>query len=142
VISFLLAVSVSFAGDKISIDDIYGTWVNADYNTKGQMAKVIAHPNGIYDYYLKTTDPEPNWIGEETITGSWYDEEGNLWIKCEMFFEEERSSYKLAVGSTPYSYELYKFSDSGKVWEKVSSSQDYPDEMSPIAGNYAIYYRQ
>jgi hypothetical protein len=142
VIVVLLAVSVSFAGDKISIDDIYGTWINADYNTKGQMAKVIEHPDGTYDRYLKVTDPEPTWIAEKTITGSWYDEEGNLWVKCTYFFEEERSSYQREEGGKITYYGLYKFSDSGKVRESVWSVQDYPDEMSPIGGNYEIHYRQ
>ncbi len=81
-------------------------------------------------------------IGEKTIIGSWYDKEGNLWIKWTIFWEEERSSYKEPVGGDLYSYGLFKFSDSGKTRESVRSAQDYPDEMSLIAGNYAIHYRQ
>ena len=142
VIILLFTVSVSFAGGKISIDDIYGTWVNADYNEKGQYAKEIDHPDGTYDCYQKLTDTEPTWIGEKTIIDNWYDKEGNLWIKWTIFWEEERSSYKQPVGSNPNSYGLFKFSDSGKVRESVRSNKDYPDEMSPIGGNYAIHYRQ
>ncbi len=142
VIILLFTVSVSFAGGKISIEDTYGTWVNADYNEKGQYVKEIDHPDGTYDLYLKLTDTEPTWIGEKTIIDSWYDKEGNLWIKWTIFWEEERSSYKQPVGSNPNSYGLFKFSDSGKVRESVRSNKDYPDEMSPIGGNYAIHYRQ
>ncbi|HUT65974.1 MAG TPA: hypothetical protein VMZ05_07470 [Spirochaetota bacterium] len=138
----LVAVLVLFAGKKISIEDTYGTWVNADYNEKGQMAKEIDHPDGTYDRYPKLTDTEPTWIAEKTITGSWYDEEGNLWVKCTYFFEEERSSFQYEEGSLLTYYGVYKFSDSGKIRESVWSVQGYPDEMSPIAGNYAIHYRQ
>ena len=142
VIILLFTVSVSFAGGKISIEDTYGTWVNADYNEKGQYVKEIDHPDGTYVLYLKLTDTEPTWIGEKTIIDSWYDKEGNLWIKCTIFWEEERSSYEREVGGQSTSYRLYKYSDSGKVRESVWSYQDYPDEMSPIGGNYAIHYRQ
>ncbi len=47
---------------KISIDETYGTWVNSDYNEKGQYAKEVDHPDGTYDLYQKLTDPEPMWI--------------------------------------------------------------------------------
>jgi len=32
VIVLVLAASMSLAGKKISVDDLYGTWVNSDYN--------------------------------------------------------------------------------------------------------------
>ncbi len=142
VIIFLVVISVLFAGKKISIEDTYGTWVNADYNTKGQMAKEIDYPNGTYAEYQQLTDTEPTWIGEKTIIDSWYDKEGNLWIKWTIFWDEEKSSYKKVVGGGGPWYGLFKFSDSGKVRESVRSNKDYPDEMSPIGGNYAIHYRQ
>jgi hypothetical protein len=142
VVILLLATFVLFAGKKISIEEAYGTWVNSDYNEKGQFAKEIDHPDGTYDLYQRLTDTEPTWIGEKTIKDSWYDKEGNLWIKWTIFWDEEKSSYKRAVGGGGTYYGLFKFSDSGKVRESVRSAQDHPDEMSPIAGNYAIHYRQ
>jgi len=130
-IVLLIAVPLSFADDKISIDDIYGTWVNPDYNEKGQYAKWVDHPDGTYELYSVMDYPEPTYTGKETITGSWYDKEGNLWV---------RWTYLNTVGE--FGYGLYKFSDSGKVRESVWSESDYPDEMSPIGGNYSIHYRQ
>ena len=132
VLMLLFGISVSFAGDKITIEDTYGTWINSDYNEKYGRAKEIHHPDGTSEWYGKITNTEPGYTLKYTITDSWYDKEGNLWITYTWFSIEEGTS----------GYIIHKFSDSGKVREKVSSSQDYPDEMSPIAGNYSILYRQ
>jgi hypothetical protein len=139
VIVLLFALFVSFAGDKISIEDIYGTWVNSDYNENAYMGKAIEHPDGTYELFNKVTDTEPAWTRKEIITDSWYDKEGNLWISYT--FEE---IYLYTVVDLPdfSGYGLYKFSDSGKVRENVWAQADYPDEMSPIGGNYSIHYRQ
>jgi hypothetical protein len=128
----LFAASLSFAGDKISIDDIYGTWVNSDYNEMAQFAKVIISPERMGEGYKIETDSEPSWIWEITVADSWHDSDGNLWIK-----------WSIVTVDTGYkAYELNKFSRSGSVWEWVHSAGDYPTEMSPIAGTYSIHYRQ
>jgi hypothetical protein len=41
VIGLFLVESLSFAGDKISVNVIYGTWVNSDYNETGHYAKSL-----------------------------------------------------------------------------------------------------
>jgi hypothetical protein len=137
VIALVLVVSLSFAGDKISLDDIYGTWVNSDYNEKAQSAKIVSNPDGTELLYSKETDTEPAWTSESTITDYWYDEEGNLWVKYSWVNKELEAS-----GYTSSGYSLSKYSDSGTVCESVWSQVDYPDEISPIGGNYEIYYRQ
>ena len=131
IVILLFAVSLLFAEDAISIDDIYGTWVNADYNEKAPRAKWIRHNDGTLELYNKVNDNETSYTGKETMTGSWYDEEGNLWTQSITFFNDGSMSYLLS-----------KYSDSGNVWELVWSEAKYPDEMSPIGGNYSIYYRQ
>ena len=132
-IALLFVVSVSFAGDKITIEDTYGAWINSDYNTeKYGRAKEINHPDGTSEWYYRVTDIEPCYTLKYSITDSWYDKEGNFWIKCIFYTIEENST----------SYMIFKFSDSGKVRESVWSGVKYPDEMSPIGGNYSIYYRQ
>ena len=130
VIVTLFAVSVSFADDKITIEDTYGTWVNSDYNVVYKPAKSIYYSDGTYEIFSREIDTEPAITGKNTITDSWYDEEGNLWVK----------NTWVEVSSTGYG--LFKFSDCGKVLEYVWSEVDYPDEVSPIAGNYWIQYRQ
>ncbi len=77
---FIICCICFIWGDKITIDDIYGTWVNLDYNYTGQYAKVVINPDGIMIGYAKETDKEAKWIGQFTITDSWHDNEGNLWI--------------------------------------------------------------
>jgi len=131
-IALLFAVSVSFAGDKITIEDIYGTWVNADYNEKGQMAIVVINHDGTLLGYDKETSTEYYFKNDFTITDNWHDPEGNLWIKHIWVNNEENES----------GYALHKLSNSGKVKETIWSQIDYPDEISPIAGTYEIHYRQ
>ena len=131
-IALLVVVTLSFAGDKITINDIYGTWVNADYNEKGQAAKVISNSDNTFEFYNADIHTEPTWTAKITITDNWNDSEGNLMIK---FIADWTES-----GAT--SYYLSKHSNSGAVWEMVGSGVDYPEELSPIAGLYFILYRQ
>ena len=132
VIIFLVVISVLFAGKKISIEETYGTWVNSDYNEKGQWAKVINNPDGTYALYNKDTETEPAWTGKYTVTDSWHDRKGNLWVKSTFVTDETGFS----------GYELSKYSKDGTTWENVWSAGDYPAEMSPIAGTHSILYRQ
>jgi hypothetical protein len=133
VVTMIFVVSISFAEDKITIEDTYGTWINSDYNVKQYgRAKEINHPDGTAEWYYRVTDIEPGFTLKYTIKDSWYDKEGNFWIKCTFYTIEENST----------SYMLFKFSNSGKIRESVWSGVKYPDEMSPIGGNYRIHYRQ
>ena len=132
-IVLLLMVSLSFADDKISIDDIYGIWINSDYNGNyPPRAKEIHHPEDTSEWYYRVTDSEPGYTFKYTRTDSWHDNEGNLWIKYTWYCNEDSTS----------GYMIIKLSDSGKTRESVYSEVKYPDEMSPIGGNYAIHYRQ
>ena len=128
----LVAVLVLFAGKKTSIEDTYGTWVNSDYNEKGQWEKIIINPDRTHAFYNKDTDPEPAYTGKYTAIDSWHDRKGNLWVKS-TFVDDD--THDLA-------YVLEKISKDGLTMEWVWSMADYPAEMSPIAGTYAIYYRQ
>ena len=133
VILFCVAVSLSFAVDKISIDDVFGTWVNSDYNDElWKAGKKVTNPDGTDLAYGKETDTEPAWKTEFTIIDSWHDKEGNLFVKGTFVIKEENKS----------GYYLDKLSNAGKVKETVWSQADYPDEVSPIGGIYEIYYRQ
>jgi hypothetical protein len=133
-IILLFTVSVSLAGDKISIDDIYGTWINSDYEWGVYEEVIILNPDGTIVGYDMETDTEPEYTIQSTITDSWNDNEGNLWIEYE--------GPGVGVFGDFYIYWLNKFSNKGTVWESVFSFVDYPDELSPIGGIYIIYYRQ
>ena len=75
-----------------------------------------------------------DWTLQYTITDSWYDDEGNLFVKYEGALDFAQQS--------SHAYFLNKFSNDGTVWEMVWSGVDYPNEVSLIGGNYRIYYRQ
>jgi hypothetical protein len=134
VIVLFIAVSISFADDKITIEDTYGTWVNPDYEWGIYEEVIILNPDGTIVGYDKETDTEPEYTIQSTITDSWNDNEGNLWI--------ELDGPGVGVFGDFYIYWLNKFSKKGMVWESVFSFVDYPDELSPIGGIYTIYYRQ
>jgi hypothetical protein len=38
---FIFATIVIFAGKKITFEDTYGTWINSDYNDRGETAVII-----------------------------------------------------------------------------------------------------
>jgi hypothetical protein len=82
----ILILALLFA-DKIKIEDTYGTWVNSDYNTEVQFAKIICYADGTIAVYEKETDTEAKWIGQCAITNSWCDLEGNLWIEREVTYK-------------------------------------------------------
>jgi beta-lactamase regulating signal transducer with metallopeptidase domain len=109
----------------------FGTWVNTDYNLKGQFAKTIINSDGTIKRFNTETDTEPICHGKYAVKNSWHDRKGNTWIKFD---------YNTTGGMA--FHVLSKYSNSGTVWEWVDSEIDYPTEMSPIAGNYSIYYRK
>jgi hypothetical protein len=135
VLALLFAASVSFAGDKISIDDIYGTWVNPDYKFGFAEEVIILNSDGTIVGYQYKTDIAPEYTCQSNIADSWYDNEGNLWIKFD-------GPCVGILNPNFYTYWLNKFRHDSMVWESVWSEVDYPTEMSPIGGNYVIYYRQ
>ena len=134
VISLLFAVTIAFAEDKIRIEDTYGTWINTDYNVSAPAEVIICNPDGTVIGYSKATDTDIDWKAQYTITDSWYDSEGNLFVKYEAPVDR--------VQQTSHLYFLNKFSNDGTVWEMVWSGVDYPTEVNRIGGNYTIYYRQ
>jgi hypothetical protein len=136
-IVIILSVSMSFAGDKITIEDTYGTWVNSDYNFGMADAVIIFNHDGTAVGYGKETDTEPTSTWIRTIEESWYDSDGNLWMKC---INSSVTTGQECLDQVEHA--LNKYSNSGSVWECVWMVSDYPDEMSPVAGNYGIYYRQ
>jgi hypothetical protein len=134
VIILLFAVTISFVEDKIKIEDTYGTWVNPDYNIANPAEVIICKPDATLIGYAKATDTDIDWTLQYTITDSWYDDEGNLFVKYE-------GPLVFAQQSSP-AYFLNKFSNDGDVWEMVWSGVKYPSEVSLIGGSYRIYYRQ
>ena len=131
-----VAVTVLIAsGDKE--EELYGTWVNSDYNATAEKAKLIVDPdpgirddaNGTVIMYVRESDELPYERYSFRIEEDWNDNEGNIWYKIEPF----------VVMSN---YELWKISNSGDTLEFVFATQNYPDKIDPNHANYRIYYRQ
>ena len=134
VIILLVPVTISFAEDQIRIEDSYGTWVNPDYNIANPAEVIICKPDSTLIGYAKATDTNIDWTLQYTITDSWYDDEGNLFVKYEGVLDLAHQSF--------HTFFLNKFSNDGTVWEMVWSQVKYPSEVSLIGGIYRIYYRQ
>ena len=130
-----VAVTVLIAGGEKE-EELYGTWVNSDYNTSAEKAKLIVDDdpgirddaNGTVIMYVKEFDEQPYERYSFRIEEKWEDDEGNIWYKIKTFIMEY--------------CELWKISNSGDTLEFVSIKHNYPDTIDPHHANYRIYYRQ
>lgn len=113
-------------------EEIYGTWINPDYDRINMSARIINKPDGTVESYSTLFLPVPICTGARTIINKWTDSVGNIWYK----------SIEKSIGCGAY-YELHRISNSGKTWEHAYSSIDYPAEIDPddVTANYRIYYR-
>ena len=132
---FVVVTALIAGGDKE--EELYGTWVNFDYNASAENAKriIISDPgirdeaNGTIFFYTREYDEQPEGGITFRIEEKWKGDEGNIWYKIEPF-------------GMMVIYELWKISDSGDTLEIASTRQNYPDEIDPNHVNYRIYYRQ
>ena len=62
-------------------EELYGTWINPDYNEGKHSAKFIFKPDGTFEGYAKTDSTHYYYFGEYIIADKWADSEGNLWYK-------------------------------------------------------------
>jgi hypothetical protein len=120
-------------------EELFGTWINSDYDEVQISAKIIFDPNGVLrGFAIANTTKE--WVNAKfTITDKWIDAEGNIWYKW------LRTKAKgLSMSVTGEHYYLGKIRDSGRVLEISFSGYDYPPEVNPdsLKYNYFIYYRQ
>ena len=134
----IMIVTGSCATDQmkhISKDyEIYGTWVNPDYNEIMEAAaKITFSPDGRQNRY--GIDTATGYEGVEfVITNKWIDSKGNVWFT---------TRNKVDFHSLWF-YMLIKISDSGKTLEFAEAGSDYPTEINPdnITYRYQILYRQ
>ena len=123
-------------------EELYGTWINEDYNnTTGiirHYAKEIRNPDGTFALYLNEFDTKPYMIGKSIITDSWTDSEGNIWFKEEYYIGAYFEGKKVSE------YRLTKISNSGRTLEGVDNAAiaGYPTEIDPTNSWYHILYRQ
>ena len=135
----VLIISEGFATEKKVTKRDYrffsGTWINEEYNKRDFPAKWVIHRDGTSDKYNRISDTGKKGSGHYEIVEKWIDDEGNIWYKLHTWGG-------VVVEGKPDNYELDKFSDSGKVWEWISLSGDFPTELDVNHLWYHIYYRQ
>ena len=120
-------------------EELYGTWVNPEYDEKWIMAKWVLKPDGTFDAYSKSTSGRVYEIGIFTIDEKWTDSEGNI------YYRYTKSSMEYGSIENPYSYYfLVKIHSTLDIAEELWSSVDYPTEFDPenLRYNYWIFYRQ
>ena len=142
--ALLIAISSCTTGKKAYIakedEELYGIWINTDYNDSQHPAKFIFKPDGTEVGYAKTDSTHSIYHGEYIITDKWTDSEGNIWYK--VFFP---IMWRVGMGKdTEPTYHLDKIDKSGNILETVRSGIDYPTELGPdvLLYTYTIYYRQ
>jgi hypothetical protein len=115
-----------------------GTWVNEKYDgTFYTTAKIVILPDGRELDYLRVSDTTPQWEGRSTSEEEWIDAEGNYWFKGHGIWHD----YGTNQNEQEWFF-LSKINASRTVLESVTSGADYPEELSPIGGQYSIYYKQ
>jgi hypothetical protein len=112
-------------------EELFGTWINTDYDKMNKDAKIVIKPAGKAEYYNASTDSDAVQ-GEYVITDKWVDSEGNIWYKM----RGEIPLYMIRY------YSLYKISNSGKTLQCIFNNRDYPTEIAPEDTRYSIFYRQ
>ena len=130
----ILVVAIVLIASRDKEEELYGTWVNSDYNASAEIAKLIVDPdpgirddaNGTVIRYLRGSDKQPYTRFSFRIEETWNDDEGNIWYKIEALVEMEY-------------YHLWKISNSGNTLELVFTRQNYPDEIDSNHANYRIF---
>ncbi len=132
-------VGVSLEELMKPFEELYGTWVNTDYNAvSGVAAKKTFAPDETWANY-KRIDTNVWQSGKFTITHRWRDHEGNIWYKLVALHPRTGNYYFLA-----------KVTNSGTTSECASSIFDYPATLESnscvgsheLIAEYSIYYRQ
>jgi len=135
----VLVISEGYATEKkVSKKDyrfVSGTWINEEYNSYAFCARYELYRDGKWDGYNRISDTGKKYIGHYVIVDKWTDSEGNIWYKMHVW---EGPIFE----GHPGSYELDKFSESGKVWEYRADHYAFPTEIDKNHPKYHIYYRQ
>jgi hypothetical protein len=121
---------------------LFGTWINEEYEYNNY--KLIYNSDGkafVYSKWAKVPDYECRF----TIEKTWTDEKGYTYYKTlEIWstipFDDSRS---LNSDLGPWrSFAVHRINPSGDTKEIVSSADGYPEEFSPVSGDYGVHYRQ
>jgi ABC-type antimicrobial peptide transport system permease subunit len=62
-------------------EELYGTWVNPDYDEVWIMAKWVLKPDGTFDAYSKSNSDRVFEMGTFSIVAKWSDSNGNIYYR-------------------------------------------------------------
>ena len=115
-------------------EELYGTWVNTDYDGVEEVQKFINYNWGYTESFELVTD---QYVGARSafyIMDKWTGSEGIIWYKVTWQFR----------GSPNMRFYLVKINDTEGSWEQVWSYKDFPSEsdLTPEHVQYDIWYRQ
>ena len=116
-------------------EELFGTWINTEYDETLLMSKVVIEPDGSWDEYKMSSGDEKYFKCEYTVKEKWTDSDGNTLYK--IIIKSIGSDY------VPY-YVISKINKTGDVYEDLVSNLDMPEEFDPddMLLHYRIYYRQ
>jgi hypothetical protein len=136
VLALLIVVGSCATGKKAYVakedEELFGTWINPDYDASWIHAKIVVKPDGTWSEYKMSYDDKPLLKGEYTINDKWTDSDGYNFYKI-----------ILTAHYMPY-YILSKIDKTGNVYEDLWSTVEMPSEFDPDNKLYIyrIYYRQ
>ena len=142
VITVLVIVGSCATGKKAYIpqdsEELYGTWVNEEYDKKGINAKWVLKPDGTLEGYTTSDSKKITETGEFIITDKWTDSEGNIWYKY-----MKKTLVIGAIKNLNTYYFLIKIHKELDIAEELWSSVDYPTEFNPdnMRYNYWVFFR-
>ena len=114
-------------------EELYGTWVNTDYDGVEEDQKFINYNWGYTESFQLVTDQYVGLQSAFYIMDKWTGSEGIIWYKVTWQFR----------GSPNMRFYLVKINDTEGSWEQVWSYKDFPSEsdLTPEHVQYDIWYR-
>ncbi len=119
-------------------EELFGTWVNIEYNEEGWWVKIVFNKDETYETYDSEKSAKPPYLGKFVIDDKWTDTEGNVWYK---FYTTYAMKGHIGGGG---GYWLARIGGSGNTIEGVFASNEYPEQIDPnnLKYKYIVYYRQ
>jgi hypothetical protein len=137
-VSAVLIIAGSCATQKQAFvpktnEELYGTWVNTDYDGVDHDQKFINYNWGYTEIFGLVTDQNVGLHGAFHIMDKWTDSEGIIWYKVTWQFR----------GTPNMRFYLVKIDESKGSWENVWSYKVFPSEsdLTPEHVQYGIWYR-
>lgn len=126
----LCASLLFYAGDTFpQSDEICCTWINTEYESSVQPAKMIFNYDGTFETYPSKDAIDTIMRGVFLIDEKWKDSDGVVWYKVKM------------IDMHGAKYNLVRISNEGDSLEFVNKPHKYPNAIDKDASNYSTYSR-